>query len=170
MTPATSDRARFTTAFTTPNDLEVVATRVFDAPRQLVWDAFTSPEHVPHWMTGPDGWTMPVCEIDLRPGGAWHFVWRRENGSEMEMRGVYQEVVPPERLVNTEHWGADWPETLNTTVFSDTEDGMTLTVSTVRYPSKDARERAMRTGMSDGWGTSYARLDEHLRSLGAAGR
>ncbi len=102
------------TTFTTPSDREVAATRVVDAPRRLVWEAWTSPEHVPHWMLGPEGWTMPVCEIDLRPGGAWHFVWRRSDGTELGLRGVYREVTPPERLVHTESWGGDWPETLNT--------------------------------------------------------
>ena len=104
------------TTFTTPTDREIVTTRTFDAPRRLVWEAWTSPEHLPHWMTGPPGWTMPVCEIDLRPGGAWHFAWRNADGAEMAMRGVYREVVPPERLVSTESWGGDWPETLNTLV------------------------------------------------------
>ncbi len=63
---------------------------------------------------GTDGWTMPVCEIDLRPGGKWHFVWRKANGTEMAMHGEYREVTPPERLVTTEKWGDEWPETLNT--------------------------------------------------------
>jgi uncharacterized protein YndB with AHSA1/START domain len=67
-------------------------TRLFDAPRKLVFEAWTNPKHLPHWMLGPDGWTMPVCEVDLRPGGAWHFVWRRADGTEMSMRGVYKEA------------------------------------------------------------------------------
>ena len=66
-----------TTAYSTPSDREVRATRIFDAPRTLVWDAHTKPEHVSQWMLGPEGWTMPVCEIDLRPGGEWHYVWRK---------------------------------------------------------------------------------------------
>src|SRR4026207_898864 len=102
------------TLFTTPSDREIVMTRVVDAPRRLVVAAHTDPAHVPHWMVGPDGWTMPVCEIDLRPGGAWHFVWRKSSGVEMEMTGVYKEVVPPERIVSTERWGPEWPETINT--------------------------------------------------------
>src|SRR3954466_13078706 len=89
------------TTFTTPSDREIVMTRVVDAPRRLVFEAYTNPEHLPHWMLGPGGWTMPVCEIDLRPGGAWHFVWRRSDGTEMAMRGVYREIVAPERLVST---------------------------------------------------------------------
>ena len=100
----------------TPTERSIEVERDFNAPRHLVFDAFTKPELVRKWLLGPDGWTMPVCEIDLRPGGAWHFVWRQSDGTEMEMRGVYQEVVPPERVVSTESWGGDWPETLNTLV------------------------------------------------------
>lgn len=152
-----------TTTFTTPSDREIVATRVFDAPRKLVWEAHSSPEHVPHWMLGPEGWTMPVCEIDLRPGGEWHFVWRQPDGTEMDMRGVYKEIAPPERLVHTEAWGGDWPETLNTLVLTE-EDGKTTLVATVLYPSKEARDRALGTGMKEGWSASYDRLDEQLRT------
>src|SRR5919206_1104689 len=123
------------TTFTMPSDQEIVATRVFDAPRRLVWDAHTSPAHLPQWMLGPEGWTMPVCEINLRPGGAWHFVWRHSDGTEMAMRGVYREVVPPERLVNTESWGGDWPETLNTLILTE-ENGETTITLTVLFPSK----------------------------------
>src|SRR5271170_5118913 len=71
---------------TTPTDREIVVTRVFNAPRKLVFEAWTNPKYLPHWMLGPDGWTMPVCEIDLRSGGFWHFIWRHSNGQEMEMR------------------------------------------------------------------------------------
>jgi uncharacterized protein YndB with AHSA1/START domain len=152
------------TAFTTPSDRELVATQVVDAPRKLVFDIWTNRKHVPHWMTGPDGWTMPVCEIDLRPGGAWRFVWRRPEGAEMEMRGVYQEITPPERLVNTEAWGGDWPETLNTLVLTE-ENGRTTMTCTLLYPSKEARDRALATGMKEGWSKSYERLDEYLRTM-----
>ena len=160
---ATASRTGETT-FTTPSDREIVMTHVVDAPRALVFEAHTSPEHVPHWLTGPEGWTMPVCEIDLRPGGEWHFVWRRGDGSEMDMRGEYREVEPPARLVNTESWGADWPETLNTLVL-DEEDGRTTITSTILYPSKEARDAALATGMKDGASTSYDRLAEYLRRL-----
>jgi uncharacterized protein YndB with AHSA1/START domain len=159
---ATKSRAE--TTFTTPSDREIVMTHVVDAPRALVFEAHTSPEHVPHWMTGPDGWTMPVCEIDLRPGGEWHFVWRRDDGTEMDMRGEYREVEPPARLVNTESWGVDWPETLNTLVL-DEEDGRTTITSTILYPSKEARDAALATGMKDGASTSYDRLAEYLRTV-----
>lgn len=161
MPKASSESA---TTFTTPSDREIVMTRVVDAPRRLVWDAWTKPEHLPHWMTGPEGWTMPVCEIDLRPGGAWHFVWRRDDGTEMGMRGVYREITPPERLVCTESWGGDWPETINTLVLSE-EAGRTTISQTVLYPSKEARDAALQTGMKDGASTSFDRLAEYLRTL-----
>ena len=152
------------TQFTTPSDREIVVTRVIAAPRRLVWEAWTRPEHLPHWMLGPDGWTMPVCEIDLRPGGAWHFVWRRADGSEMAMRGVYQEVTPPERLVSTESWGGPWPETVNTLTLTE-EGGKTTITVRILYPSQEARDAALQTGMKEGMAASYDRLAEHLRTL-----
>src|ERR1700693_5662552 len=112
---------------TMPTDREGAITRVCDAPGRLVFEAWTSPEHLPHWMLGPEGWTMPVCEIDLRPGGAWHFVWRGPGGREMGMEGSYREVSSPDRLVSTERWGDPWPETLNTVVFSEDDEGTTIT-------------------------------------------
>jgi uncharacterized protein YndB with AHSA1/START domain len=85
---------------TVPSDREIVLARVFDAPRRLVWEAYTKPEHVPHWY-GLRGSVMPVCEIDLRPGGAWRYVVRESDGAEYAFRGEFREVVPPERLVYT---------------------------------------------------------------------
>jgi uncharacterized protein YndB with AHSA1/START domain len=153
-----------TTTLTTPSDREVVITRVVDAPRRLVWEAWTNPEHVPHWLLGPEGWTMPVCEIDLRPGGGWHFVWRKTDGSEMGLRGAYREVAPPERLVSTESWGQNWPETLNTLVLSE-QGGKTTITQTILYPSKEARDAALKTGMKDGVDQSFDRLDDYLRTM-----
>lgn len=153
-----------TTTFSTPSDREVVMTRVFDAPRDLVYEAWTTPEHVSQWLLGPDGWTMPVCEMDLRPGGSWRRVWRKGDGSEMEMRGEYREVSPPERVVETESWGDDWPETMNTLELAE-EDGRTIATLTVVYPSQEARDAAIQTGMKDGADHSFARLEEHLRTL-----
>lgn len=152
------------TALTTPSDREVVITRVVDAPRKRVWDAWTKPQHVKQWLLGPEGWTMPVCEIDLRPGGKWHFVWRKSDGAEMEMTGVYREVVPPERLVNTERWGSEWPETTNTLVFSE-KGGKTTITLTILYPSKEARDAALKTGMKEGMDVSYERLAEYLATM-----
>jgi len=147
---------------TTPTEREIVMTRVFDAPRRLVFEAWTDPKYLPHWILGPEGWTMPVCEIDLRPGGEWHFVWRRSDDTEIEMRGVYREVAPPERLVSTESWGGNWPETLNTLLLSE-EDGQTTITQTVLYPSTEARDAALKTGMKEGVSQSFDRLDEYLR-------
>ena len=152
------------TTVMTPSDREVVVTRLFDAPRRLVFEAYTNPEHLPHWMLGPEGWTMPVCEVDLRPGGAWHFVWRRADGTEMAMRGVYQEIVPPERLVATESWGGDWPETINILILSE-EGGKTMLTNKILYPSREARDAALKTGMQEGMDQSFDRLAEHLQTM-----
>lgn len=153
-----------TTTFTTPSDREFTTTCVVDAPRRLVFDAWTRPEHLPHWMLGPDGWTMPVCEVDLHPGGAWRFVWRKSDGTEMGMQGAYREINPPERLVSTESWGGDWPETVNTLVLSE-QSGKTTMTQTVRYPSKQARDGALQTGMKEGIAQSFDRLAEYLRTM-----
>ena len=104
---------RYTTDISTPSDLQLVATRTFDAPRELVFAAHVDPRHLPHWMLGPDGWAMTACEVDLRPGGAWRFEWSHADGGTMEMRGTYREIVPPARLVYTESWGDQWPATVN---------------------------------------------------------
>jgi uncharacterized protein YndB with AHSA1/START domain len=153
-----------TTTFETPTDLEIRATRTFRAPRDLVFEAWTSPEHLPHWMLGPDGWTMTVCEIDLRPGGAWHFVWSKTDGSEMGMTGVYEEIVRPERVVNSESWGGDWADTLNTLVLTEV-DGHTTSVMTTLYPSLEARDLALGSGMKEGMTISFNRLETYLSSL-----
>ena len=98
-----------TLKLTTPSDREIAMTRVFDAPRQLVFDAHTKPDLVRQWLLGPPGWSMPVCEIDLRVGGKYRYVWRHDrDGTEMGMGGVYREIVPPERIVNTEKFDEAW--------------------------------------------------------------
>ncbi len=152
------------TRFSTPSDREIVATRVVVAPRSVIWDVWTQPSHLQQWMLGPEGWTMPICEIDLRPGGAWRWGWRRSDGSEMEMRGEYREIAPPERLVHTESWGGDRADTLNTLVLAE-QDGKTTMTCTVLYPSKEARDAAFGTGMEDGWARSYDLLDVYLRMM-----
>jgi uncharacterized protein YndB with AHSA1/START domain len=107
---------------------------------------------------------MPVCEIDLRPGGAWRYVYRKADGNEMTLQGSYREVTPPERLVATESWGPEWPETVNTTVLSESAGQTTITI-TVRYPSKEARDAALETGMKEGMNQGFARLDVLLDTL-----
>jgi uncharacterized protein YndB with AHSA1/START domain len=153
------------TTFTTPSDREIVMTRVFDAPRRLVFDAWTNPKHLPHWLLGPDGWTMTVCEIDLRPGGASRLGWRNANGSEMEIRSVYREITPLERLVSTESWGGDWADTLNTVTFVEA-DGKTTVTNRMLFPSREARDAALNSGMQQGVSLSYERLATYLRTLG----
>lgn len=152
------------TTYATPNDREIVIARVVDAPRRIVFDAFSKPEHVSQWLLGPPGWTMPICEIDLPPGGKWRYVYRRASGSELTLSGSYLEVDPPERLVLTESWGPEWPETVNTTVLAESGGQTTITI-TVTYPSKEARDATLATGAADGMGQGFARLDALLESL-----
>jgi uncharacterized protein YndB with AHSA1/START domain len=153
------------TTLTTPSDREIIVTHVVNAPRRLVFEVYTNPEHVPQWMTGPAGWTMPICEIDLRPGGAWRFVWRHDDGSEMVMHGRYKEIVPPERLISTESWGGDLPETLNMLLLSE-QDGKTTITQQMLFPSKESRDAALKTGMLEGMSRTFEWLDEYLVTVG----
>ena len=145
-------------------DREIVMTRVFDAPRTLVFQAFTKPELVQRWLLGPSGWTMPVCEMDLRVGGAFRWVWRREaDGTEMGMGGVYREITPPARLVHTERFDNPWypGDALVTTVLAE-QAGRTALTLTVRYESREARDGVLKSGMESGVAASYDRLEETL--------
>ncbi len=143
-------------------------TRVLNGPRRLVWEAWTSPAHLPHWMLGPEGWTMPVCELDVRPGGSWRMVWRHANGEEMEMTGTYREVVPPERLVNTERWGPEWPETVNAATFTEPEPGRTRITLRILYPTPEARDAALQTNMVEGMEATFRRFEAYLPRLTSA--
>ncbi len=153
---------------TTPSDREIQITRVFDAPRSLVFDCMTKPELVQRWLLGPPGWAMPVCEIDFKVGGRYRYVWRGPDGTEMGMGGVYREIVRPERIVQSELFDQDWTggETLATAALTE-QDGQTTLSTTVVYASKDARDGALRTGMTEGMEAGYARLAELLISLAA---
>jgi len=153
-----------TLEITTPTEREIVMTRIFDAPRQLVFDAWTKPELVKRWLLGPDGWTMPVCEIDLRVGGKYRWVWRRDSdGTEMGIGGVYREVAAPERLVATERFDEAWypGEAVNTVALVE-QGGRTTMTQTTLYESRDARDKALQSGMADGVGASYDRLEALL--------
>jgi len=110
-----------TLKLTTRGDREIVMTREFDAPRRLVFDALTKPELVKQWLLGPPGWSMPVCEIDLRVGGTYRYVWRHTDGKEMGMGGVYREIVPQERVVCSELFDEPWypGEALVTTTLAE---------------------------------------------------
>ena len=145
---------------TTPTKREVVMTRVFDAPRRLVFDALTKPELFKRWF-GPRGWSLAVCEIDLKVGGTWRWVLRGPDGRDMGMRGVYQEITPPERLVSTESFD-DYPgESLNTLILSE-EDGKTTFTITVRYQSQEIRDAVIKSGMEHGAAECYDKLAELL--------
>jgi uncharacterized protein YndB with AHSA1/START domain len=147
---------------TTPTEREIVLTRVFDAPRPLVFDAFTKPELLKRWF-GPRGWSLAVCEVDLRVGGRWRFVLRGPDGATMGMGGVYREIVPPERDVHTEAFD-DYPgESLVTGVF-DEEGGKTTLTATILYPSREVRDAVIESGMEHGAAESYDRLAEYLAS------
>lgn len=152
---------------TTPSDLEVVVKRNFNAPRPLVFDAFTKPELVKRWLYGPDGWSLPVCEIDLRPGGAYRYVWRREEtGEEMGLGGNFREVDVPKLYSATEVWDQAWYPGEGIVRNAFTEEGSeTVVTMTIKYDSKEARDTALQTGMSDGIGMSYNRLDDILEGL-----
>ena len=151
----------------TPSDREIRVSRDFDAPRSLVFDAFTKPELVRRWLLGPPGWTMPVCEIDLRVGGSYRYVWRsEEDGSQMGIRGVFREIAPVERLVATERFDDAWypGEALDTTVFEERR-GITRTTITILYESQEARDAARRSGMEYGMAAGYDRLETLLPTL-----
>lgn len=150
---------------TTPSDLEITLTRVFDAPRHLVFEAMTRPEHVRRWWGILDErYSVAVCEIDLRPGGAWRFVGRHPNG-EAAFRGVYREIEPPERLVYTEIY-EPFPDGVSVVTQILTEEaGKTRLTLTARYESKETRDFVLSTGMEKGAALSYDRLEEVAREL-----
>jgi uncharacterized protein YndB with AHSA1/START domain len=153
---------------TTPTDREIVVTRTFDATRRLVFDCLTKPELVRRWLLGPPGWTMPVCEIDLRVGGRYRYVWRQTSGREMGMGGIYREIVRPERIVTAELFDEDWTggETLVTAVLT-AEGGKTTLTTTILYSSKEARDSALGTGMTEGMSAGYNLMEELLASMAA---
>jgi uncharacterized protein YndB with AHSA1/START domain len=147
---------------TTPTDREIVMTRVFDAPRHLVWEAFTRPELLKRWF-GPRGWSMTVCEVDLKVGGGFRFVLRSPEGKEMGMRGVYREIVPPERSVHMESFD-DYPGESQVTGMFVEQEGKTTLTATVLYPSQQVRDIVLKSGMEHGAAESYDRLAELLTS------
>ncbi|HKP28439.1 MAG TPA: SRPBCC family protein [Gemmatimonadales bacterium] len=151
------------TEFSIASDTQLRFVRVVNAPRRLVFEAYTMPEHLKRWLGFAD-WSMPICEMEPRAGGKWRYGWRSPDGTEMSMGGIVKEFVPPERISTTEQWGPEWPETLNTVTFTEA-NGTTTITTTVTYPSKDARDAALESGMRDGLDVSYARFDKLLESL-----
>ena len=153
---------------TTPSDGEIRLTRLFDAPRHLVFDAMTRPQHITRWWGClGEGYSVPVCEVDLRVGGAWRFVNRHPKG-EAVFYGEYREITPPSRLVFTEIF-SPFPDSVSvvTTEFTE-EGGKTQVTATVRYPSQEVRDMVLGTGMARGAGISYDRLEDLVAELQAA--
>lgn len=145
---------------------EIVMTREFNAPRKLVFETHTKPEYIRRWLYGPGDWTMSACEIDLRVGGKYRYVWRHADGRVLAMGGVYREIKSPERLVTTEVFDDDWTggEVVSTLVLVE-RGSKTLMITTSVYSSRKARDGALATPMADGMETGYVRLDELLASL-----
>ena len=154
----------------TPTDHEIVMTRVFDAPRALVFDAMTQAELLQRWLWGPPGWTMVLCQSDPRVGGSFRHVWRNDDGQEMAMHGVYREIVPPQRVSRTESFDfgceSQAGEQLATVVLTE-EGGKTKLTLTVLYPSKEARDATIASGMERGVAASYDKLAELLATAPA---
>jgi uncharacterized protein YndB with AHSA1/START domain len=151
---------------TTPSDREIAMSRVFDAPRDLVFDAYTKPELLKRWLGVQRGWSLAVCEIDLRVGGAYRYVWRGPNRSDMGMRGVFREVVRPGRIVATEKFDESWypGEAVSTMTLVEQGSRTTLTL-TVRYESQAARDAVLKTPMAEGVGAGFDKLAELLGTL-----
>jgi uncharacterized protein YndB with AHSA1/START domain len=150
---------------TTPSDCEIRLTRLFNAPRDLVFQAMTKPEHVRQWWgrLGED-YSVPVCEIDLRPGGSWRFINRHPSG-EAAFYGEYREIDPPNRVVFTEIF-EQFPDSVSVvTAELSEEGGKTRLTATVRYPSPEVRDMVMASGMARGAGISYDRLEDLVAEL-----
>jgi len=153
---------------TTRGECEIVMTRVFDAPRTLVWEAFTKPDLLKRWLLGPPGWSMPVCQLASKVGESYRYEWRGPNGEAMGMGGILREFAPPERMVSTEKFDQPWyPGECVGTIELTEQNGRTTLTQTLRYESRDAREMVLRSAMETGLGMSYDRLAEML-TLSAA--
>ena len=148
-------------------DREIHFSRAFAAPRHLVFAALTQPELLHRWFVGPPGWTLAVCQVDLRIGGVYRYVWKRADGTEMGMGGVFLEITPPERIVQTEKFDMFPTESLGTLVLTE-QDGRTTLHITMVYATPDVRDAMLRTPMEQGMSVGYQRLDELLATLGGA--
>jgi uncharacterized protein YndB with AHSA1/START domain len=147
----------------TPNDLDIVMERVFDAPRQMVFDAYTKPELLKRWLLGPPGWEMVVCQVDNRVGGDFRYEWRFTDGKQFGIGGVCREFDPPRRIVRTECMDGCPGESLVTLELLE-QDGKTTVITTARFDSQKSRDSALKSGMERGVNASYDRLDALLLS------
>jgi uncharacterized protein YndB with AHSA1/START domain len=159
---------------TLPSDREVRVVRSFNAPRQLVWDAHTKPDLVQKWMLGPPGWAMPVCEMDVRVGGAYRWRWRsEEDGKEFGFFGTFTEVNEPNTIVHEESYdpgdigGAMTSEPAIIASEYVEANGVTTLTVTMLFASKETRDAAVSTGMTDGMEIGYARLDDMFKAKAA---
>ncbi len=154
---------------TAQGDRHIVMTRSFNAPRRLVWDAYTKPELLKRWLLGPDGWYFITCDVDLRVGGKYRFVWKNdEKNATLGMGGEYREIAAPGRLVSTEKFD-DFPgEAINMMELAE-HNGVTTLIVTVLSPSPEARDGILRSGMEKGVTRSYERLDDVLAAMAPAG-
>jgi uncharacterized protein YndB with AHSA1/START domain len=155
-----------TLAVATPTPKQIVLTRVFNAPRHVVFDAFTKPELLRRWF-GPHGWSLVVCEVDLRVGGHFRFVLRSPEGNQMGMRGTYREIEAPFRSVHTESFD-DLPGESEVTTELTEREGKTVLMATITYASQEIRDAVIRSGMEHGAAESYDRLAELLELLASA--
>jgi uncharacterized protein YndB with AHSA1/START domain len=150
-----------TTTVTTPSEREIVSERVFDAPRDRVFAAYTDPELIPQWW-GPRGTTTIVDQMDVRPGGAWRFVGRDPDGSETAFRGTYREVTPPERIVQTFEWeGMPGHVVVETATFEDLGGRTRVTAHSLFHTSEE-RDGMLDSGMERGLTETHDRLAELL--------
>jgi uncharacterized protein YndB with AHSA1/START domain len=150
----------------TPSDTEVLVKRSFDAPATFVWRAYTEPDIVRRWLLGPPGWSMPICEMDVRVGGKYRWRWRGdEDGKEFGFSGKFQEVTPHSKLAHTQYYDAgDLDDSMGqegalVTITLEEANGVTSVATSVKFASKEDRDAAFSTGMTDGMEMSYKRLD-----------
>lgn len=151
---------------TTPSDREIRTRRVVDAPVALVFECHTRPDLLKRWLLGPDGWTMPVCEVDLRVGGAYRYVWENAGQETMAMNGVYREIEAPTRIVQTQRFNGDPASESVVTLLLTERDGRTEVVNAILYPSKEVRDMMLQSGMADGMEAGYGRLEGLMNEIG----
>lgn len=151
-------------------DRELVISREFKATRDLVFQAYTECKYLKHWLSGLDGWSLDVCDIDLKVGGKYRWVWRKESQNiQMGAGGEHREIVPNERIVATEQFDDPWyeGEALSMVEFNET-DGVTRLTNTMQYSSKEARDGVLASPMAEGLEISYDRLENMLSDMSAA--
>jgi len=153
-----------TISVTLPSDREIRLTRVFHAPRKLIFEAISKPEHVARWW-GPRESTTTISDMDFRVGGAWRFVQRAADGSEFGFRGEYREIVPPERVVQTFEWEGLPGHISVETMTLDERDGMTTLTTTSVFTSVEDRDGMLQSGMEKGASETYDRLEEFVQTL-----